>query len=62
MRILKMALAGAIGLIAYAFVFQRQTVVAMVSKAAGGDQPCPWPQLAQYPWAIQKFAAFQAEE
>ena len=33
----------------------------MVSKAAGGDQPCPWPELARYPWAVARFEQLQKE-
>lgn len=61
MRILKMAAACIVGLTLYAAIFQRQLAVAMVSKAAGGNQPCPWPQLARYPWAVARFAQLQQE-
>ena len=31
----------------------------MVSKAAGGDQPCPWSNLVAYPWNILNFVEIQ---
>jgi FkbM family methyltransferase len=58
-RIVKIAVAFVLGLIIYAGVFQRQVAVAMVSKAVGGNEPCPWPQLARYPWALKKFVDLQ---
>jgi FkbM family methyltransferase len=61
MRILKTSIAVLVGLMIYAAVFQRQLAVAMVSKATGGNQPCPWPQLARYPWAAARFAELQQE-
>ena len=59
MRILKSSLAILVGLIIYAAVLQRPLAMAMLSKASGGDQPCPWPQLARYPWAASRFADLQ---
>jgi FkbM family methyltransferase len=58
-RILKIGVAFVVGLLLYTAVFQRQVAMAMVSKAAGGNEPCPWPQLARYPWAILKFQDLQ---
>jgi FkbM family methyltransferase len=59
MRALKLAAAGLVGLLLYAAVFQRQVALAMISKAAGGDQPCPWPALARYPWTVLDFEELQ---
>ena len=56
-----MVLATLTGLAIYAAVFQRPIAVAMMSKASGGDQPCPWPALISSPWAIQDFAGRQAD-
>jgi FkbM family methyltransferase len=61
MRALKIGLAGLLGIAIYAAVLQRPVATAMISKAAGGDQPCPWPALLRYPWAVQDFAATQQE-
>ncbi|MEP6963501.1 MAG: FkbM family methyltransferase [Acidobacteriota bacterium] len=58
---LKTALAAMLGFLIYAVVLQRPVLTAMVSKATGGDQPCPWPQLAKFPWSVEKFAALQAD-
>ncbi|MBV6434533.1 MAG: hypothetical protein IANPNBLG_04786 [Bryobacteraceae bacterium] len=61
MRALKSSLAVILGLFVYGTIFQRDLGKAMISKAVGGDQPCPWKQLAQYPWATGRFADLQAE-
>jgi len=61
LRALKSTLAILVGLLVYGTVFQRDLGKAMISKAVGGDQPCPWKQLAQYPWAVAKFAELQEE-
>lgn len=59
MRLLKMCLAGIIGLLLYATVMQRPLLFAMAGKAVGGDQPCPWNLLAKFPWALARFAELQ---
>ncbi len=61
MRILKIVGAVLLGLAVYAGTFQRQVALAMVSKVTGGDQPCPWTQLAQYPWKTPRFVELQRE-
>ena len=61
MRILKAVVAIVLGLIVYASAFQRQVALAMVNKVVGGDQPCPWAQLAQYPWKVPRFVELQKE-
>ncbi len=61
MRVLKMALAGLVGFSAYMLVGQRPLALAMLSKASGGDQPCPWSVLARYPWAMEKFTDAQSD-
>jgi FkbM family methyltransferase len=59
MRILKTGIALTIGLLAYAAVFQRPVALAMVGKAVGGNQPCPWSRLVRYPWESENFAGLQ---
>ena len=61
LRALKSTLAIVAGLLVYGTVFQRDLGKAMISKAVGGDQPCPWKQLAQYPWAVARFSELQEE-
>src|SRR6185295_16901906 len=61
MRILKVACALLLGLVAYTAILQRPVGLAMVNKAAGGDQPCPWAQLAEYPWRVPRFVELQRE-
>lgn len=59
MRALKLFLAGLAGLIIYLALLQRPLAVAMVSKAIGKDEPCPWGHLVKFPWAIEKFSDLQ---
>lgn len=59
MRLLKIALAGMLGLGIYGLVFQRPVMQAMALKIGGGDQPCPWPQLAKFPWTTLRFSELQ---
>jgi len=61
MRILKTGIALMIGLITYAAIFQREVARAMVGKATGGNQPCPWSRLVRYPWESQNFANLQSK-
>jgi FkbM family methyltransferase len=48
-------MAGLIGLVVYMSVLQRPLAVAVVSKAIGKDEPCPWGHLLKFPWALEKF-------
>lgn len=41
--------------------FNGKLATAMVTKAFGGDEPCPWAKLADYPWAEARFAELQRE-
>ncbi|MBK7929039.1 MAG: FkbM family methyltransferase [Bryobacterales bacterium] len=61
MRALKTAASILVGFSLYGAVFQRNLTKAVIQKAAGGDQPCPWAQLARYPWAVSRFAELQQE-
>jgi FkbM family methyltransferase len=58
-RVLKASLALVAGLLLYSLIFQRQVAFAVVSKATGGDEPCPWPALASYPWTVQRLDTLQ---
>ena len=59
MRVLRIAIALLGGLLLYAVIFQRDLATAMVSKAAGGDQPCPWSRMLRYPWETERFSELQ---
>jgi FkbM family methyltransferase len=59
MRLLKSSIAVLLGLLIYGYVLQRPVLYAMAGKIAGKDEPCPWPQLSKFPWAVAKFADLQ---
>ncbi len=59
MRALKMVLAALTGLVVYMAIAQRPLGLAFLSKALGGDQPCPWSALVSYPWTVARFAEAQ---
>ncbi len=59
MRFLRCAASILIGLRLYFVVLQRPLGYAIVSKATGGNQPCPGPQLLKLPSSINRFADLQ---
>ena len=60
MKLVKMTLAALAGFLIYAVILQRPVAMAMISKAWGGDQPCPWSAIARFPWATEEFSGIQA--
>ena len=50
-----------LGLTAYAFIGQRTVTMAVISKAAGGDQPCPFTAMLRLPWTEQDLNNRQEE-
>ncbi len=40
---------------------QRQYILALVNKAAGREEACPWSKLASAPWAMARFGKLRAE-
>lgn len=61
MKALKLLAVSLATLTLFAAIFHRDMALAMLSKAAGGDQPCPWPQLARLPWSISDFIDLQRQ-
>src|SRR5438045_1186775 len=53
-RFVKCLAAIAAGLALYLFTLQRPYALAIVTKAAGGDEPCPWGKLVCYPWSMRR--------
>lgn len=56
---LVLGLALALGL--YVASFQRRWGLAVLAKAAGRYEPCPWPALARYPLMLFRFADLKKE-
>lgn len=59
MHLLRLALAGVIGLAVTLALFHRPYAMAMARKAVGVAEPCPWPKLVSYPWDSEKFAGIR---
>ncbi|MBI3680550.1 MAG: FkbM family methyltransferase [Acidobacteria bacterium] len=59
MKNLKRGIAGLAGLWISLFLFHRQYAIAIVTKAAGGDSPCPWGKLLAVPWDVSRFVELQ---
>src|SRR5277367_2994520 len=58
-RVIRIAIAFLGGVLLFLAIFQRELAMAMVGKAAGGDQPCPWSRLLRYPWETERFHQLQ---
>jgi FkbM family methyltransferase len=61
MKTLKLLAVALAGIMLFALLSQRDIAYAMISKASGGDQPCPWAQLAAFPWTISDFSDLQRQ-
>jgi FkbM family methyltransferase len=53
-RIFKCGAVVLTGLALYLFTLQRPYALAMLTKAGGGDEPCPWGKLVHYPWSMRR--------
>jgi FkbM family methyltransferase len=61
LRILKLTAVCVVTLVLLALVVNRPLAFALVSKAVGGYQPCPWPQLLRSPDATVDFAELRRQ-
>ncbi len=59
MRALKYVATIVVGLVLYFSILERQWGSVIVSKAVGGNQPCPWGKLLTLPWSVSRFSELQ---
>jgi uncharacterized small protein (DUF1192 family) len=59
MRIVKYFLSAMVGLTLYLVTLQRPYAIALASKAAGGNVPCPWGHLISLPFSEGRFVELQ---
>ena len=59
MRLLKYSAALILGLTLYLSLLERQWGTAILVKASGRKQSCPWAKLLTLPWSVARFEELQ---